>query len=135
MGKAHEAREALKSFLEKHGFSVEHRGSLRGASGIVHVFDLVAVKGDTVLCFDFACADEDSVLRAAVKAMDVRGARVFLLLDQACPSNAPVSLEGKVRVSIVFFEGTEDLLEKVGSAIAQLSLSDAQLESLETADR
>lgn len=119
MSGAREAGEALKSFLESLGFSVEVGGSLRGVSGIAHVFDLVAVRGDTVLCFDFAEAGENLVLRAMAKTIDIRRAKIFLLLDQSYAGSGLESLEGGGRLSVVFFESVEDLLEKISSAVAE----------------
>lgn len=115
MNKFQRAKRALKSFLEERGFTVWLDKALKGFSGTEHVFDVVAVKGDTVVCFIFSGGDENQALCSAAKAIDFEHTRVFLLLSETQTREVPEYLKRIKGLEVVFYRDIKDLLRKIDS--------------------
>ncbi|RLE81944.1 MAG: hypothetical protein DRJ51_02685 [Thermoprotei archaeon] len=113
MGKEHHWRNLLKVLLEEHGFSVEFNGILRGFSGVDHTFDLIASKRKELLCFDLANPDVFSFLRCFSKAIDVRNARIFILVNECNRRMVPEGIVELEHLKLIVFKDLEDLVDKI----------------------
>lgn len=105
----------VKELLEREGFEVEVGGALKGSSGLVHIFDVVASKGELMLCFDYV-GDLESLLEVLGKTVDVDRVEVYAVSKADTAKLLPAVLESE-RPRFLLFEDEEDLASKVKSEV------------------
>ena len=104
----------IKGLLESEGFYVELDATLEGKSGIKHKFDIVATKDNSLLCFEFCGNLEEAFLSVLAKALDVREAKVFVLIKE----KARELREGG-RLVFVQYVDRDDLLVKLQKLLSK----------------
>lgn len=113
----------IKETLESFGYEVEVNGKIKGLSGVVHDFDVLARKGETTIGVIIGNDDFHlSYVVGIVKAIDVKDTCVILLvekkyaeLDVKSSKNfhlliyeSPVDLEGKLKELIGVCENSSE---------------------------
>jgi len=104
----------IKGLLESEGFDVELDATLEGRSGIKHKFDVVATKDNSLLCFEFCGNLEEAFLSVLAKALDVRGAKVFVLIKEKARE-----LEEGGRLVFVQYVDRDDLLVRLQKLLSK----------------
>jgi len=119
MSDSERMKETLKRFLEEKGFSIEFNRALRGSSGLEHVFDIVATREGTILCFDVINPSEISVLSSLGKAIDVSYVQFFLLCKNVQSAKLPDILRDIDALEAIIYSDVEDLLRKLDNILAK----------------
>ena len=101
--------------LEEEGYEVETGGALAGSSGLIHAFDLVASKGNRVVCFDYV-GDLESLLEILAKALDVDHVEIYAVSRADAAKLLPLALESN-KPKFLLFESEEELASKVKSEL------------------
>jgi hypothetical protein len=118
-------QEPILKFLEDRGYMVESPKFITGESGVQHLFDIVAKKGDETIVIsvesDEVSVGPESVISYFVRIFDVKPSRSILV---AMPSVSPQarSLASLYRIELIEGETISDLL----SAFAKLFQSSAE---------
>ena len=105
----------VKKLLKREGFEVEIGGALKGSSGLVHIFDIVASRGELMLCFDYV-SDLESLLKVLGKTLDVDHVRVYAVSEAGTAKLLPIAFESE-RPRFLLFEDERDLASKVRSEL------------------
>jgi hypothetical protein len=100
-----------KAVLEEYGFSIEENARVKGLSGFEHDFDLLARKGERIVCVSVRQANPTKMFAELVKGMDVKHEVIVLVEGEPPPKTLELAHEG--RIKIVAFKNSEELTEKL----------------------
>ena len=69
----------LYTYLEEKGLDASFEAEMTGVSGSTHLFDLVAVRDDITILFDYSLGDTTKLVGLLGKKMDLPGREAILL--------------------------------------------------------
>ncbi|RLE82576.1 MAG: hypothetical protein DRJ51_01050 [Thermoprotei archaeon] len=115
-------KDTIKDFLERKGFNVKINGRIVGFSGIEHSFDVVASKGNLVVCFDLVDPNINSFIELWGKVMDVSHARIFVVCEEESYRRVPdeaglLNFDKIENVKVLSLRDLNSMLEKIGSIV------------------
>ena len=101
-----------ESLLRSNGFSVSPRARVRGLSGFLHEFALLAEKGTFALLLDFAEKPLD-ILAFLAKSIDLRGYNTIIAVREDVFAELASTLGGYARGNIIAYKDAEDFERKL----------------------
>lgn len=105
-----------ESALRSKGFSVSRRARVRGLSGFLHEFALLAEKGVFTLLLDFADKPAD-ILAFLAKSMDLRGYNTIVAVKEEVLAELEPTLRGYARGNMIVYKDPEDFERKLSQAL------------------
>lgn len=114
----------LRKFLESHGFAVESPKALKGASGNVHRFDIVAWRDSEKWVFDVVVtkkvALENELVPISVKVIDVRASKAFVIAIPSASEQAK-RMANLLNIEIIDIADAASLESKLSKHLAEPS--------------
>ncbi len=104
------------SLLRSRGFSVNLNVRVRGLSGFLHEFALLAEKGIFALLLDFAEKPLD-ILAFLAKSIDVRGYNTIIAVREDVLAELAPTLGGYARGDIIAYKDAEDFERKLAQVL------------------
>jgi hypothetical protein len=105
-----------ESLLKLKGFSVNRRARVRGLSGFLHEFALIAEKGTFTLLLDFAEKTLD-ILAFLAKSIDLKGYNTIIAVREDVFAELAPILGGYARGNIIAYKDAEDFERKLEQAL------------------
>jgi hypothetical protein len=105
-----------RTVLESLGYNVEEKARVKGFSGFEHDFDLLARKGEKVICMSIRQANPTKMFAEIVKGIDIKHEIVVAVEGEPPPKALEFAREG--RIKIIAFKSPEELVEKLRQIIA-----------------
>lgn len=102
--------------LRSKGFTVSQRARVRGSSGFLHEFALLAEKGVFALLLDFAEKPLD-ILAFLAKAIDLKGYITIIAAREDLLAEIAPTLGGYARGNIIVYKDAEDFERKLLQAL------------------
>ena len=107
-----------ESVLRSRGFAVNRNTRVRGLSGFLHGFALLAEKGAFSLLLDFADKPSD-ILAFLAKSTDLRGYSAFIAVREDVLAELAPALGGHARGNIIVYKDAEDFERKLEQALGR----------------
>ncbi len=111
-GHLHVARTVLESL----GYNVEEKVRVKGLSGFEHDFDLLARKGEKVICVSIRPANPTKLFSEIVKGIDIKHEIIVAVEGEPPPKALEFTRES--RIKIIAFKNPEELVKKLRQTIA-----------------